>query len=497
MAVADTVPAGHLFLNGVDGATGGYLAPPPTVADVAAAARGEAPDADHLRELALKRRLAREAVLGVREGVDPADLASAGWGVVFAHDADPAVREALAPLLALRRGQAAARDPRRYREFAGAQGHVPGDTKLSFLVRHGVAMGPADPDKVPYYLLLVGSPEAIPFAFQYQLDVQYAVGRIHFDTPAEYAAYAAGVVAAESGPAGAQGGGRIVLPRQAVFFAPRHPGDGATAQSAAGLVGPLAALVARDRPGWDVRSVVDGEATRRRLAALLGGGAPPPALLFTASHGMGFPPGDPRQLPHQGALLCQDWPGPDAWNGPIPADFYLAGDHLDAAATPRGLVAFFFACYGGGTPRLDDFAHGGRVRLPVAPHAFLAALPRRLLAHPRGGALAVVAHVERAWSSSFAWPGAGPQLAVFEAMLKRLMDGAPVGWAMEEFGLRHAELSAYLAAQLEEIRFGKVLTPADELALAMSWTANNDARSWTVIGDPAVRLAVPAPAAAA
>jgi len=475
----------HLFLNGIDGATGDYLLPPQTVAAVASAARGEVPDANHLRELKIKLRLATTKVLGVTEGVDPADLASAGWGVIFAHDADTAIRDALAPLLALRRSQAGVL----YREFVGADGWTPNESKTAFLTRHRVGPGPADPPKMPYYLLIVGSPEAIPFTFQYQLDVQYAVGRLHFDTAADYAAYAASVAATESGPMSE----RVVLPRQAAFFGPCNPDDRSTRLSVDDMVTPLAGLVTTGSPAWTVQSSLRDDATRARLAALLGE-APPPALLFTASHGMAFPLGDSRQLPHQGALLCQDWPGP-SWRAEIPADFYFAGDHIGADASLHGLVAFFFACYGGGTPRLDDFAHRKRERRPIAPHAFVAGLPRRLLAHPRGGALAVVAHVERAWSSSFSWPGAGRQLAVFETALKRLMAGQPLGWAMEAFGMRHAELAVDLNGQLEEIRFGKVLTGAEEFALAMSWMANNDARSYVIVGDPAVRLAVPRAAA--
>ena len=137
------------------------------------------------------------------------------------------------------------------------------------------------------------------------------------------------------------------------------------------------------------------------------GGEQTPALLVTGSHGMEFPLDDPRQLPHQGALLCHDWPGHAAWGGrPIPEEFYLAGDHLAAGADLRGMIAFFFACYGAGTPQLDDFSRQAfKERMPIASQPFVADLPRKMLSHPRG-ALAVIGHIDRAWTFSYDWPGA-------------------------------------------------------------------------------------------
>ena len=477
-----------LAFNGVDGRTGTYLLPPQGVAQLARIALGHAVSGTERDDAA--RRLAVDIDFPLKEGEDPDDLAQAGWALVFpfvrkggeaeAHQA--AIREALAPLLALRRAQAARRDERRYRECLGPDAYRPGETKQQFLTRMGAGPGPVDPAKFPYYVLLVASPEEIPYRVQYQLDVQYAVGRLHFDTIDEFARYAANVVEAETRPG--------PVTRRMAVWAAENPDDRATRASARHLAAPLADALERDQiDRWQVSRFLGEHATKERLASLLGRDVP--SLLVTASHGVGFSAGDPRQRSDQGALLCQDWDGPRA--GSLTPSHYFAGDDIPADADLRGLVGFHFACFGAGTPKHDDFSRNGDLPslVDIAPHAFVARLPQRMLGRARG-ALACIGHVDRAWASSFlqADPrqagAATAQISVFESALKRLMEGRCVGHAMDYFDLRYAELASDLAARIEDAT--KYGVAVDDRELAQMWLYANDARDYAVIGDPAVRI---------
>lgn len=457
-----------IALNGIHGATGRPLLSGVTLEQIAAVACGESLPAGELEELRRWTSYLKEDHLDTRFQIDPRNLAEAGWGVIFPEGREDELREALAPLLALRRAQATGLAEGRYRELIHRRGH----SKARFLARYGVGPGPADPDRLPYYLLLAGSPEEISYRFQYQLDVQYAVGRLCFETPEEYRTYAESVVAAEERTRPAN--------RRISFFGVSNPGDLATESSLRSLVKPLAARISGDRPGWEVEAVLGPEATKAALAERMGGDRTP-ALLFTASHGIGFDADDPRQGALQGALLCQDWPGPEA---AVLPDHFLAGEDIADSASPAGLIAFLFACYGVGTPVYDSFESNGEQKR-IAPESFVARLPQRLLGHPRGGALAVIGHVDRAWSYSFDWPKADDHLQVFESALGRLLEGYPVGAATEYFNQHYAELFTDLTEEREELRWG---AKPDFLSFAELWTAAHDARSYAVLGDPAVRL---------
>ena len=470
-----------IYANGVDGLTGQYLLPPVSAEDVAARIKGDTEDSSLKGWLESVLRKVRGKHYGLPWDVDVADPSQAGWGVVLAADEDPDVKAEVERLVEHRRGQFGD-------DMVKVLDYQAEESWSDWLTRHGTGPGNIDPSKVPFYLLLIGSPARVPFRLQYLLDVEYAVGRLDFDEAADYGSYVKSVIAGEDD---------AVPPRSrlAAFFGTRHPHDPATEASFEQLVRPLIEGETADRPGvvealgFESTALLGESATKANLGDLLQSDGPDGrfSLLFSATHGIGgWPAGHPQQTAKHGALLCQDWQGLGSMN----ASTYFAASDLPADANVQGAVAFFFACYSAGTPRADEFAVGTGDEAPtIADEPFVAALPKAMLAHPNGGALAAIGHIERAWGHSFL-SEAGPLLVPFQSAIAEILRGSRLGWAIQDFNQRYAALSANLSTVLRDISFGKTV---DDVELAALWTQRNDAQNYVLIGDPAVQLRVEDP----
>ncbi len=476
------MPDESLVFNGIRAADGEPAFPPVTAREVAAQA------------LADRRHTfvpAPGEPLGPVREEERGDLSKAGWGVVFASD-EPQTKgilEALQPLLELRKGRAG----KLFRILQGEIGHRAGEDHMRFLERFGLGAQGPDPEKLPANLLLVGSPARIPFAFQSLLGQWYNVGRLDFATPDAYGRYAASVAEHEEALGDE--------PCRVSFFGSRHQGDADKAPRLAAehLLVPLKSEMEKDREAFDIRRDFTLEyrtgkdATKAALRGLLGGGTTPD-LLLAAAHGTVFRRGDPEQQARQGGLVCSDWSG----KGPPGTSAYSSAD-VGAADDVRGLIAFFFACYGGGTPLYDQFVRQEYVSgLPIAGEPFVAGLPKALLGL-KNGPLAVVGHVERVWSLSFSRGPHASQTGLFHAFLRDLIEGEPVGQALRSFAQYFGSCASHLTERLnaltrEQGRLGpKPHSPSAKEAdeLAELWTVTNDAKGYLLLGDPAVRLRKP------
>ena len=455
--------------GGVDGATGQYLFNPIPITAAAAQLRKQPPMlAPEARGLV--NRLRYQA-FGLRYGLQENNLAQVGWGIVVRQGDPGQLLAKIDALLRHRRTQAP-------REMVKVLEYRPGEELRDWLQRHNVSFGTVTPSKVPFHLMLLGGPKDIPFEFQYLLSLEYSVGRLCFDDPNAYARYANSVVRYETDVA-------PTTTRDAVFFAPQHAGDAATELSRTLLVDSLlkgSAEIPRltDEFGFRVTPLLGADAKRAALLDALHGRSQRPALLFTAGHGMGFPAGHPRQVSTQGALLTQDWSG----IGSIKETDYVAATDIKNDAQLHGLVAFLFACYGAGTPKLDSFPMDlEQPPIEIAADPFIAALPQRLLAHPNGGALGIYGHIERAWGFSINAGTMQPQLNPFWNAFARIISGACLGNATRDFNVRWASLSA----ELTDIIGRGTQTISDE-DLVWRWIERNDARAYILLGDPGTRV---------
>jgi hypothetical protein len=349
---------------------------------------------------------------------------------------------------------------------------------------HSLAL---DGKKVPRYVLIVGGPDQVPFAFQSLLDSIASVGRVDFTSIAELAGYVTKLLRLEQAP-------EPVVNREAVVFAPDGGPQDPTFFSRRYMAQPLAELMAKDLK-LATTSIVGEQATKSGLATSLRGKKP--AFVYTASHGLGAldSPID-VQTRYNGAICCQT-------RGQLTLDDLFGADDVPQDSEPflEGAVFFQFACYGYGTPAMSEYSHwlgqAGR-ETKNADRDFVAALPKRLLAHPRGP-IAYIGHLDTAFLHGFADVAAPETLdrwhnriQPFVSAVRMLLEVQAPGLAMQSMNERYATLNALLANTYDRMQRGKMQwTDANTARFLDSWITRGDAQNYMVFGDPGACLRLP------
>lgn len=344
----------------------------------------------------------------------------------------------------------------------------------------------------PHYILIIGGPDQVPFDFQSFLGIAASVGRIHFDSIDDLKNYVNKIIRLEKDNA------PIVNP-ESVFFATDGGWPDPTYYSRLYMAQPLAKYV-NDKFGFKTQNIIGDEATKKRLLESLNGSKA--AVIYTASHGMAAPDeGLELQKRINGAICCQkteDEEPEDNWlfsADDIPIDY--------RKSFLEGSVFFQFACFGYGTPKESVYNRWlGRTPRLNAQEDFIAALPKKLLAHPKGP-IGFIGHVDLAWLHGFDDPKnpdlpeiqgnqwdirIKPFLKALEVLLHKRR---PIGRAMVEMSKRLAQMSDLFATRstlMENNEIPKTSQFRDRLTL--DFINRNDAKNYMIFGDPAARLLI-------
>jgi hypothetical protein len=357
-------------------------------------------------------------------------------------------------------------------------------------------------EELPRYLLILGDLDQVSLELQQALSSNVLVGRLACARDEGYAAYVEKVLRWERAPS-------AEAQARALFFTVRD-GTAATSIGYNALVRPSFERC-RERqekgsfPAKEIQNLPCEDASEAKATLFDHASRPDPAMLFTMSHGLGAPRGGFKSESEQRAI-----------QGAISLGSGMRVTAEDVASQPflPGGIWFFLACYGGGTPSISAYEHwlarlrdaggfGGRVDSVLAglPKAgsrpFIAALPQAALANPNGP-LAVMAHIDLAWTYSFQdiGPDGQDRPSRFHGIFRSLVNGARSGPAYHQL-LRYLSETSVALADLynKEARLETAGKPVNRDAvsaqkLANFWMLREDLAGYLLLGDPATRLPV-------
>jgi hypothetical protein len=417
--------------------------------------------------------------LGEFSFADPdllADPGVSGWGVVY-HESTPAgVREEVERLKQHRQGQQ-------------LQDWGRGDTLSSWLEKYGIDSLHRDvPSTLPYYILIVGKPQHIPFQEQFELSRLGPVGRLDFgDNPLLTRDYIDGLIEQEQ---------KAAVNRKVLLASARNPGDEATGLCSEVLIPYLADLLEADAQisgrGFSVEKFTQADCDRVGLANSPGEGNLSPVMQLLAGHGLCFPINDARQAVEQGSWIGSDWRG-----GPVQSRMILAADEVGRAFQAAGSIVISLASYSSGTPQKSEFAqyynvfHPNRkIEVELAQVSFTASFPKRLLANRQdsrpAGTLAFVGLTDLFWPGAFCDVDREKESSpVLGELLRGVLLGEPAGLALHRFTGIIQACNADLAGYKNKL--GKLKMEYAE-KIGSLWLMRMQARGMVLIGDPVVKI---------
>lgn len=352
-------------------------------------------------------------------------------------------------------------------------------------------------EDLPRYLVILGDADLVSWDLQQRLASDVFVGRLAFADDRGYEAYADKVLRWEKQ-------GRAPAAR-ALFYS-AHDGTAATSVGRRALMAP-SAIRARERqakgtfPASEIVEFGDPDASGAD-ELLAEASRSSPGLLFSVSHGLGPPRRGWRSAAEQRALQGAMSLGRGE---------QLTADDLRSRPFLPGGVWFYLACFGAGTPHRSAY-HEWLVQLQAAgkfdrqassvlsglprdgDRPFVAALPQAVLENP-DGPLAVMSHVDLAWTYSFQDLGATAQArpSRFHGVFRSLVEGHRVGSAHHQLARFFSEVSIELTTvyEADAVLGGARPVAAERLAeRAHLWMLRHDLAGYVLLGDPAARLPI-------
>lgn len=401
-------------------------------------------------------------VLPDKDGLSPAELARG-------DDAPSAIQRLLRarndpPVLRFRPGLQQG-FLRRYYPDRGAQ------DLLTSAPRLGIGEG-----KIPQYLLIYGSPNQIPWAVQYALNMSTFVGRLDLvDKALENYVEALLTDWADSRP----------NPHRPVVWSTDYGQGDITWLMARAVADKLWQKYAADNDLQGGRRLCGDAATADGLAATLAELSP--ALIVTTSHGMTGPVAD-------AALLKTQLGSPvDALHKPLAPNLFSGWD-------PGGAIWYAHACCSAGADSVSRYdgllPAGGPVgsllaAIAGATGAMVAPFAERLLGAARP-LRAFVGHVE----PTFDWTLRSPSnkqvvtQTIVTALYERLYQAdrrTPIGFALQDI---YKEAGNFYGAWQDAIRgINDNIVGARDWALYRQLVAM-DRQTLVILGDPTVALPV-------